>query len=118
MRNIAVRSASVAVRDRLAAHWAGAQKSQIPHPVFPSARSPKWRTSADIRRQPLYAQGAAKGKRRYRYYVSRDLVRGPADRVRGGWRVAAPEIERAVVAAARSLLDDKAAVLAGFQESG
>jgi len=93
-----------------------------------AARTVKSRTKAapsrlasklfDENGQPLYAQGAAKGKRRYRYYVSRDLVRGPADRVRGGWRVAAPEIERAVVAAARNLLDDKAAVLAGLQESG
>lgn len=66
----------------------------------------------------MYAQGAAKGKRRYRYYVSRDLVRGSADRVRGGWRVAASEMERAVVAAASNLLNDKAAVLAALNESG
>jgi hypothetical protein len=72
----------------------------------------------DENAQPLYAQGAAKGKRRYRYYVSRDLVRGSADRVRGGWRVAAPEMERAVVAAASNLLNDKATVLAALNESG
>jgi hypothetical protein len=60
-------------------------------------------------RKADYAQGAAKGKRCYRYYVSRDLVRGSADRVPGGWRVAAPELERAVVAAASNLLNDKAA---------
>ena len=29
--------------------------------------------------EPLYAQGAVKGRRRYRYYVSRDLVRGSAN---------------------------------------
>jgi site-specific DNA recombinase len=93
-----------------------------------AARAVKSRTKAvpsplagklfDENGQPLYAQGAAKGKRRYRYYVSRDLVRGSADRVRGGWRVAAPEMERAVVVAARNLLNDKAAVLAALNESG
>src|SRR5262249_28302615 len=67
--------------------------------------------------QPLYAQGAAKGNRRYRYYVSRHLVRGSADCVRSGWRVAAPEMERAVVAAAKSFLEDKPAVLAALQAS-
>lgn len=68
--------------------------------------------------QPLYAQVAAKRGHRYRYYVSRDLVRGAAKLARGGWRVAAPEMERAVVAAARSFLEDKPAVLAALQESG
>jgi len=67
--------------------------------------------------RPLYAQGAAKGGRRYRYYVSRDLVRGSAKRVRSGWRIAAPELERAVVAVAKSFLEDKPAVLAALQES-
>jgi hypothetical protein len=45
----AVRSACVAVRNRCAAHRAGAQKSQMPHAFCPSARSPKWRTNVDMR---------------------------------------------------------------------
>jgi len=66
---------------------------------------------------PLYVQGAAKGKRRYRYHVSRSLVRGTADQKGRGWRVPAPELERAVTGAARAFLDDKAAVLTALQES-
>ncbi len=34
--------------------------------------------------QCLYVAGAAKGERRYRYYVSRKLVTGSADKVRNG----------------------------------
>ena len=47
----------------------------------------------------LYVAGAAKGERRYRYYVSRRLVTGSADKVRNGWRLSAPEIERTVAVA-------------------
>ena len=67
--------------------------------------------------QPLYAQGAAKGKRRYRYFVSRELVRGSADHAESGWRIPAPEMERVVVAASKAFLDDRPAVLAALQES-
>src|SRR5215472_9803508 len=66
--------------------------------------------------QPLYVQGAAKGKRRYRYYVSRALVRGSTNPARDGWRLPAPEIERVVVGAAKAFLDDRLAVLAALQE--
>jgi DNA invertase Pin-like site-specific DNA recombinase len=67
---------------------------------------------------PLYAQGAMKDGRRYRYYVSRELVRGSGEQARAGWRLPAPELERAVVGAARSILDDKQTVLTELQESG
>jgi len=50
--------------------------------------------------EPLYVCGATKGHRRYRYYVSRSLIRNPADQTTGGWRLSAPEIERAVLSAA------------------
>ena len=46
--------------------------------------------------EPLYAQGAAKAGRRYRYYVSRSLVTGSSSDERKSWRLAAPELERAV----------------------
>ncbi|MGA8568878.1 MAG: recombinase family protein, partial [Candidatus Binataceae bacterium] len=42
--------------------------------------------------EPLYAQGAAKAGRRYRYYVSRSLVNGSSSDDRKGWRLAAPEL--------------------------
>jgi site-specific DNA recombinase len=60
----------------------------------------------------LYVAGAAKGKRRYRYYVSRRLVTGSADKMQNGWRLSSPEIERAVAVAARQLLNDHAAISA------
>ena len=59
-----------------------------------------------------------KDGRRYRYYVSRKLVRGSGEQARAGWRLPALELERAVVGAARSILDDKQTVLAELQESG
>ena len=84
--------------------------------VFSDACAPMWcaawrsATSAtagllagkifDADGEPLYAQGAAKAGRRYRYYVSRNLVNGTAGEDRKGWRLAAPELERAVTLAA------------------
>jgi hypothetical protein len=64
----------------------------------------------DESEQCLYVAGAAKGERRYRYYVSRKLVTGSADKVRNGWRLSGPEIERTVAAAARQLLNDHAQI--------
>ena len=52
--------------------------------------------------EPLYVQGAAKGQRRYRYYVSRSLVRGEGDDSQRGWRLPAIETEQAIASAARS----------------
>ncbi len=60
----------------------------------------------------LYVAGAAKGERRYRYYVSRHLVTGSADKVLNGWRLSGPEIERTVAVAARQLLNDHGAISA------
>ena len=44
--------------------------------------------------EPLYAQGAANGGRRYRYFVSRTLIRGTTTDGKRGWRLPAPELER------------------------
>jgi site-specific DNA recombinase len=60
--------------------------------------------------QPLYVSGTTKGNRRYRYYVSRSLVKGPLGETADGWRLAAPQIERAVIAAAAQILKDEAAI--------
>lgn len=61
--------------------------------------------------EPLYAQGAAKAGRRYRYYVSRGLVNGSSGDDRKGWRLAAPELERAVAIAAQQILSDRVGML-------
>jgi hypothetical protein len=47
---------------------------------------------------------AVKGKRRYRYYVSRCLITGSANQSETGWRVPGPEIERRVATAAAMIL--------------
>jgi site-specific DNA recombinase len=67
--------------------------------------------------EPLYAQGAAKGGKRYRYFVSRGLVRGVAAESKSSWRVAAPALERAVLSAARSILADQASLVATLGNS-
>jgi site-specific DNA recombinase len=61
---------------------------------------------------------AVKGDRRYRYYVSRSLMKGPAARVDGGWRLPAAEIERSIAAAAQSILDDQQTVISAIEEAG
>ncbi len=68
--------------------------------------------------EPLYVQAAVKERRRYRYYVSRALVRRSKLEGQRGWRVPGPELERAVAMAARGILDDKAAVLEALQVAG
>jgi len=50
------------------------------------------------------------GHRRYRYYVSRSLIKSPVDQIKDGWRLAAPTIERAVMAAAAQTLEDRSAI--------
>jgi hypothetical protein len=68
--------------------------------------------------QPLYVQGATKGRRRYRYYVSKCLVNGSARDNRKGWRLSAPELERALSIAARHVLSDRAGLLEVLERSG
>jgi site-specific DNA recombinase len=68
--------------------------------------------------EPLYACGANKDTRRYRYYVSRKVIRGLSHRTKNGWRLPALEIERAVARAARQMLGDRPAIAATLQDSG
>src|SRR6202022_672701 len=62
--------------------------------------------------------GAAKARRRYRYYVSRSLVNGSSSDDKKGWRLAAPELERAVAIATRHILSDRAGMLEVLERSG
>jgi hypothetical protein len=71
--------------------------------------------------EPLYVQGAVKDRRRYRYYVSKALVLGSPAEGQRVWRVPAPELERAVALAVRTILDDQPSILEavqGAQKSG
>ena len=71
--------------------------------------------------QSLTPSHAVKGERRYRYYVSRSLIKGTAaDSAGRGWRLPAPEIERTVAASAGQILSDRigiAAAALGFAEN-
>jgi site-specific DNA recombinase len=66
--------------------------------------------------EPLYMQGAVKGARHYRYFVSRRLVRGSLQDDQRGWRAAAPELERAVSAATRQILGDRVTIAGAIEE--
>jgi site-specific DNA recombinase len=68
--------------------------------------------------QSLTPSHAVKGERRYRYYVSRGLIKGTPDSTGRGWRLPAPEIERSVAAAACQMLSDKAAIATVIQATG
>ena len=81
-------------------------------------RSPLAGKLFDESDEPLYVQGAAKGQRRYRYYVSRRLVRGESKDSEQAWRISAPEIEQTISAAAREILSDRAAIALALEESG
>jgi DNA invertase Pin-like site-specific DNA recombinase len=59
---------------------------------------------------------AVKGERRYRYYVSRSLMNGSANAGEAGWRIPAPEIERSVAAATRTILEDRTAIAADIEQ--
>jgi hypothetical protein len=92
----------------------GARRDRQSTTAAPS--SPRAGKVLDEHGEPLYAQGAAQGGRRYRYFVSRSLVRGSAADGERGWRVPAPELERAVLSALRSILGDQAGLTAGIED--
>ena len=70
--------------------------------------------------EPLYAT-AAKGRHggRYRYYVSRALIRRGASSVakEQAWRLAASQLERSVLVSVQKILNDGAAIAARLQEA-
>jgi len=100
------------VQQRLSASARRACESTIIAPTCPLVGK-----VFDERGEPLYAQGAAKGGKRYRYFVSRSLVKGTTTDGKRGWRVPAAELERAVLTVARSILADQAALVLGIQDS-
>ena len=54
---------------------------------------------------------AVKGNRRYRYYVSRSVMKGAAGQSAQGWRIPAMEIEHNLAAALSKILQDRAALV-------
>jgi site-specific DNA recombinase len=71
----------------------------------------------DASGEVLYVQGAAKGQRRYRYYVSKGLVKGKPQDADQGWRISAPEIERTVTGAVSMMLRERRAIALALEES-
>ena len=59
-----------------------------------------------------------KGERRYRYYVSRSLIKGIADSTGCGWCLPVPEIERSVAASACQILSDRTEIATATQLIG
>ena len=73
----------------------------------------------DDQGERLTPSHAVKGNRRYRYYVSRSLMKGAARKSGQGWRVLALEIERNLTAAAVGrILDERAAIAADVDAAG
>jgi site-specific DNA recombinase len=97
------------LRDRAVRRGEG-RKTEAP-------RSPLAGKLLDEKGEPLYVQGAAKGQRRYRYYVSRRLVRGAQEDAEHGWRVSAPELERSASTAAQGMLADRDALAQAVEDA-
>ena len=68
--------------------------------------------------QALTATHATKHGQRYRYYISRDLVRGQRAASSDGLRLPAAELERVVMERLLQLLSDRKALLGALSEVG
>jgi site-specific DNA recombinase len=68
--------------------------------------------------EPLYSCWAKKGQRRYRYLVSKRLIRGTAKPDDRGWRLPAERMERAVVAGLLQIVSDRGALASNLKASG
>jgi DNA invertase Pin-like site-specific DNA recombinase len=83
-----------------------------------SAPSPLTGRIFDESGQSLTPSHAVKGERRYRYYVSRNLVKETRDSGGRGWRLPAAEIERTVATAACQILSDHTAIAEAADSTG
>jgi hypothetical protein len=61
--------------------------------------------------EQLTPSHAVKGNRRYRYYVSRSLMKGAAGQSATGWRIPAPDLECRLAAALSRILDGRAVLV-------
>jgi site-specific DNA recombinase len=72
----------------------------------------------DDQGERLTPSHVVKGNRRYRYYVSRSLMKGAPPKPGQGWRVPALEIERNLAAAVARILDERTAIVADVKTAG
>ncbi len=68
--------------------------------------------------EPLYSCWAKKGQRRYRYFVSKRLVRRTAKPDNRGWRLPAEPIEQAVIVGIRQILSGRGALASTLKAGG
>ena len=68
--------------------------------------------------EPLYSCWAKKGKRRYRYLVSKRLVTGTSKPDERGWRLPAERIEQAVIVGIRKILSGRGALASTLKAGG
>jgi site-specific DNA recombinase len=68
--------------------------------------------------EPLYSCWSKKGQRRYRYLVSKRLVRRTAQPDDRGWRLPAERTEQAVIVGVRQMLSDRGALASTLKASG
>jgi site-specific DNA recombinase len=61
---------------------------------------------------------AAKGGRRYRYYVSRALVTGTAEQAPGAWRLPAAQIEHLIASLAANFLSERSEIATALEGAG
>ena len=76
-----------------------------------SMRSPLIGKLFDETGERLTPSHTVKGNRRYRYYVSRSLLKGAAGQTAQGWRIPATEIEQNLAVALSKILQDRAALV-------
>lgn len=103
--------------DRVQTQLRSKARRQFENRETAATRSPLTGKLYDESGEPLYVQGAAKGQRRYRYYVSKSLVKGDSDDTEKGWRLSAPELEQVVSSAAVEMLSDQSAISRTSEES-
>jgi site-specific DNA recombinase len=68
--------------------------------------------------EPLYSCWAKKGQRRYRYFVSKRLIRGAAKADKRGWRLPAERTEQAAIVGIRRILSDRAGLASTLRACG
>ena len=61
---------------------------------------------------------AAKGGRRYRYYVSHALVTGTAQQAPGAWRLPAAQMESLIASLAANVLSERSAIATELEKAG
>jgi site-specific DNA recombinase len=104
--------------------WDKAQELLLAHTVRKemkpgeSSPSPLIGKLFDEAGEGLTPSHAVKGNRRYRYYVSRSLMKGTARIPGQGWRVPALELERNLANAVAGILDQHSTIATDVDEAG